>query len=111
MLSKLAISILKWLDKQDDQYFSEYQIRKAGFNVDFSSLDWLFENDCLIRYILDEPYDPDTENPPYMYRISQGGKAKLTELRQHRFAEWRAWVTLAIALVGLTLSILTCVAK
>lgn len=97
MLSKNAIRVIKWLDKREDQYFTEHELNQAGIEVEYLTLDWLCGHDYLIRYILDEPYDPDTETPPYEYRISQGGKVKLAELRQDHFVEIRNWITTIIA--------------
>lgn len=111
ILSGEDIRLLKWLNFRDGQSFSVFELCKAGFQVDIISLNWLYDHDFLVRYETDEPYNLDIEDPPYMYGISQGGKAELNEYNCDRRKEIRGWMTTIIALVALVLSIISLITQ
>jgi hypothetical protein len=107
MLSRETFKLLKWLSHRDDESFSVYELCKTGFCVTIQDLNWLYDHDYLTRYESDEFYDSDAEDPPYMYGISQGGKAELNEYRRSKREEMRGWMTTTIAVAAFILSIIS----
>lgn len=110
ILSCEDIRLLKWLSHKDGCSFSAYELCKVGFHVDMLSLNWLYDHDYLTRYETDEPYDLGIEDPPYMYGISQGGKAELNEYHRGKCKEIRGWITTIIAVAAFILSIISLIA-
>lgn len=103
MASKRARKLLKWMRQYENEWYYLNQLREAvDSKVDYAFLQELYTLRFLRRF---EPLDfcppcNDFEDPEYLYRIAEGGKAILDLHRDHIYGEVRAWVTAVIAVAA-----------
>lgn len=111
MLSKDAITLLRWFSKNDDWWFQSDLERQNSF-FDYRLLNALVKNQLIDHGVTEESHAcPEYDENwnvvfPEQYRINDRGRAYLESLSTNRWKEFRAWGTLTIAAAALIVSII-----
>lgn len=100
MLDKNSVKILRFLANHSGQYFTEYKLRQKNICVDYPIMKALYEQNYVVRAVVDEPRLYEWDDPVYEYQIDPRGRAKLEERQRALWSEFRAWATLTIALAA-----------
>ena len=118
MLDIKTLKVLEFLNEHQDESFSIYQMDQNGITATYETLNWLVDQNMVLRFEDEEPPCYPDDGPEYLYMINAGGRQAL-EIQRHfvetearaRNAEARANVSLMVSKLSLVIAVIAIIVE